>query len=284
MSKKRVTKIDPRKELSPYLNHEENQNKNRKRKNKVSASLSKLHSERRRSLFKGLGIIVGGSAVAVIALAYYISPLANVRNVEVKGANDLSPTEVVAASGIKGQDKVIDYRFNHKKLDKRLSSKYTEIDQVNVKITHLNHLILNVKEYPTIAYIREDHGYRKLLANGELGTSLLSWSKVDQNKPLFIGYNQRTSLKDDLKLFNSLPQNFRDKVKVLSASTKRKSQIIFIMKDGNVVIGDISTIKDKVKYYDSICSKAGKNSLIDLEIGAYSRPLTSKEKKAYGIS
>ena len=44
------------------------------------------------------------------------------------------------------------------------------------------------------------------------------------------------------------------------------------------------TIKDKVKYYDQIKVKAGKNSLIDLEVGAFSRPLTSSEKKAYGIS
>lgn len=51
------------------------------------------------------------------------------------------------------------------------------------------------------------------------------------------------------------------------------------MKDGNVVIGNITTLKDKIKYYNAIKEKAGKNSLIDLEIGAFSRPLTSSEKE-----
>lgn len=51
------------------------------------------------------------------------------------------------------------------------------------------------------------------------------------------------------------------------------------MKDGNVVVGNVVTIKDKVKYYDQIKVKAGKNSLIDLEVGAFSRPLTSSEKR-----
>ena len=112
----------------------------------------------------------------------------------------------------------------------------------------------------------------------------MTWSKVNQDKPIFVGYNKSGSLKEDLKLFNSLPKSFRNQVKLLSGNTRRNSQIIFVMKDGNVVVGNVVTIKDKIKYYDEIRIKAGKNSLIDLEVGAFSRPLTSSEKKAYGIS
>lgn len=77
MAKKPVTKIDPRKELSPYLNHEFNQQKNsRKSKAKISASLSSLQAERRRSLRRRLGLIMTISILAIAALGYYISPLA----------------------------------------------------------------------------------------------------------------------------------------------------------------------------------------------------------------
>ena len=99
MPKKHVTKIDPRKELSPYLNHQENRTKSKSKKSKVSASLSKLNSVRHRSLLKNLGIIVGGSFIAVLGLGYYVSPLANVKSVEVKGANDLVTKEIVSYSG-----------------------------------------------------------------------------------------------------------------------------------------------------------------------------------------
>lgn len=284
MPKKRVTKIDPRKELSPYLNHQENQNRNHKKKSKVSASLSKLKSYRRKSLFKNLGIIVGTSLIAVLILGYYVSPLANVNNVQVVGADDLSSKKVVSSSGIKASDKLIDYRLNSKKLNSNLEKKYPEIQHVNVEISHINRLVLNVKEYPTIAYIKVKDGYRKLLSNGKIGSNALAWSKIDQGKPLFIGYSKKTSLIDDLELFNSLPASFRNQVKLLSGSAIRKSQIILVMKDGNVVIGDISTFKQKIKYYNAIKKKAGKNSLIDLEVGAFSRPLTKSEMKAYGIS
>ena len=86
-----------------------------------------------------------------------------------------------------------------------------------------------------------------------------------------------------MHLFNSLPDEFKEQIKLLSGNTRRKSQVIFVMKDGNVIIGNITTIKSKLKYYDEIKNKVNKNSLIDLEVGAYSRPLTPSEKRAYGL-
>lgn len=161
VAKKTITKIDPRKELSPYLNHQTTQNKSRKRSAKVSASLSGLKSERRKSLAKRLGIILGISFVAIIMFGYYVSPLANVSSVQVKGAPDLPVKEVISSSGIETCDKVFDYLFNKKKLSSKLSQKYPEIKSVDVEVKYLNHLILNVNEYPTIGYIKDGNNYRK---------------------------------------------------------------------------------------------------------------------------
>ena len=224
------------------------------------------------------------SILAVVGLGYYISPLANISTVKVVGADDLPIKEVVKVSKIKASDKVFDYLFQQKDLSQKLSKKYPEIQSAQAHLGHVNQLILQVNERPTMGYLKDGDNYRKILNNGQIGSKSLTWSKVDQVKPIFVGYNKSGSLKEDLKLFNSLPKNFRNQVKLLSGNTRRNSQIIFVMKDGNVVVGNVVTIKDKVKYYDQIKVKAGKNSLIDLEVGAFSRPLTSSEKKAYGIS
>lgn len=288
MPRKKVTKIDPRKELSPYINHQSNKSKKQKRhknkKAKVSASLSGLHKERRKSLFKRLGLIIIISLIAIIGLGYYVSPFANVSGVSVKGANDISSKEIVEKSGIKASNKVFDYIFDKKALTKKLVKQYPEIKSVNVKITHVNQLVLEITEYKTLGYIKSDKGYKKILSNGQIGSQTLAWNKVENDKPLFVGYNKTAALKDELKLFNSFPQYFKDEVKVLSGNTRRPSQIILVMKDGNVVVGNITTLKNKIKYYNAIKEKAGKHSLIDLEVGAFSRPLTSSEMKAYGIS
>lgn len=285
MAKKPVTKIDPRKELSPYLNHEFNQQKNsRKSQAKISASLSNLQAERRRSLRRRLGLIMTVSILAIAGLGYYISPLANISTVKIIGAEDLPAKEIVKISKIKASDKVFDYLFQQKDLSQRLSQKYPEIQNAQVHLGHINQLILQINERKAVGYLKDGDSYRKILDNGKIGTRALSWSKVNQDKPIFVGYNKSDDLKNDLKLFNSLPNAFKNQVKLLSGNTRRTSQIILVMKDGNVVIGNTATLNSKLKYYDTIKVKAGKNSLIDLEIGAFSRPLTSSEKKAYGIS
>ena len=285
MAKKPVTKIDPRKELSPYLNHEFNQQKNsRKSKAKISASLSSLQAERRRSLRRRLGLIMTISILAIAALGYYISPLANISTVKVVGTTDLPVKEIVKISKIKASYKVFDYLFQQKDLSQKLSRKYPEIQSAQVHLGHVNQLILQINERKTLGYLKDGDSYRKILDNGKLATKSVKWSQVDQDKPVFVGYSKSAPLKEDLKLFDSLPKTFKDQVKLLSGNTRRDSQVILVMKDGNVIIGNISTLKSKVKYYDTIKLKAGKNSLIDLEIGAFSRPLTSSEKNAYGLS
>ena len=284
MTKKRVTKIDPKEKLSPYLDHETNQKKKSKAKAKVSASLSKLHSERKSALFKRLGLVVGISVLAILGLGYYISPLANVKSIQIKGENDLPIREVVKTADIKASDKVIDHLFNKNSIDHKLSSRYSEIKNINVHVKNFNNLVLNIDEYHTIGYVKNAKGYRKILSQGKLGTQVIPWSKVSPDKPVFVGYNHELSLQETLHLFNSLPADFQSQIKLLSGNTRRKSQVIFLMKNGNVVIGNVSTLKSKLKYYNKIKTKVGKNTLIDLEVGAFSRPLTPSEKRVYGLT
>lgn len=283
LAKKHVTKIDPKEKISKYLKHQSGNTK-KKEKTKISASLSQLHSERRTALIKRLGLIVGISLIFLLGLGYYISPLANVRSVRVESENDLPVNEVVKVSGIKASDKVLDYLLHLNDINSKLTNKYTEIKSVDVKVNHFNQLVLSINEYKAIGYIKKEKGYCKILTNGKLGTQLLSWNKVSPDKPVFIGYNHEVSLRKNLQLFNSLPSAFQSQIKLLSGNTRRKSQVIFLMKDGNVVIGNVSTLKSKLKYYNEIKTKVGKNSLIDLEVGAYSRPLTTTEKRAYGLT
>ena len=222
MAKKPVTKIDPRKELSPYLNHEFNQQKNsRKSKAKISASLSSLQAERRRSLRRRLGLIMTISILAIAALGYYISPLANISTVKVVGTTDLPVKEIVKISKIKASDKVFDYLFQQKDLSQKLSRKYPEIQSAQVHLGHVNQLILQINERKTLGYLKDGDSYRKILDNGKLATKSVKWSQVDQDKPVFVGYSKSAPLKEDLKLFDSLPKTYKDQVKLLSGNTRR---------------------------------------------------------------
>ena len=121
------------------------------------------------------------------------------------------------------------------------------------------------RSYPTKGYIKTSKGYRKILTQGKLGSQFIPWSKVYPDKPVFVGYNHEVSLKKILHLFNSLPPDFQDQIKLLSGNTRRKSQVIFLMKNGNVVIGNVSTLKSKIKYYNKIKTKVGKKDRKSVE-------------------
>ena len=53
--------------------------------------------------------------------------------------------------------------------------------------------------------------------------------------------------------------------------------------DGYYCCTDEKIVISKLFKDCCIKNKVKKNSLIDLEVGAYSRPLTSSEKRAYGL-
>ena len=280
--KDKITKKDPKKELSGWIDYKNKVNNNEKKR--VSASLTKLQAERRHALLTRLGFIILFSLCCIFALGYYVSPKANVASVQVKGAPELNSKQVVKTANISPGNKIIFCLLKGKEYSKQLSDAFPEIEKVQVSVQNTNHLILTIKERPIIGYIHEGIGYRKILATGKVGSQVIDKNKIDKNKPLFIGYNQKVSLSEDIKVYASLPQHIRDQVKMLSGETRRPTQIVLVMKDNNIVIGNLSTIKSKIQYYDKIKSQLKEPSVIDFEIGAYSRPLTQAEKVKLGLT
>lgn len=280
--KDKITKKDPKKELSGWIDYKNRVNNNEKKR--VSASLTKLQAERRHALLTRLGFIILFSLCCILALGYYVSPKANVASVQVKGAPELNSKQVVKTVNISPENKIVFCLLKGKEYNKQLSDAFPEIEKVQVGVKNTNHLILTIKERSVIGYIHEGTGYRKILATGKVGSQVIDKNKIDKNKPLFIGYNQKVSLSEDIKVYASLPQHIRDQVKMLSGETRRPTQIVLVMKDNNIVIGNLSTIKSKIQYYDKIKSQLKEPSVIDFEIGAYSRPLTQAEKVKLGLT
>lgn len=280
--KDKITKKDPKKELSGWIDYKNKVNNNEKKR--VSASLTKLQAERRHALLTRLGFIILFSLCCILALGYYVSPKANVASVQVKGAPELNSKQVVKTANISPGNKIVFCLLKGKEYSKQLSDAFPEIEKVQVSVQNTNHLILTIKEHSIIGYIHEGIGYRKILATGKVGSQVIDKNKIDKNKPLFIGYNQKVSLSEDIKVYASLPQHIRDQVKMLSGETRRPTQIVLVMKDNNIVIGNLSTIKSKIQYYDKIKSQLKEPSVIDFEIGAYSRPLTQAEKVKLGLT
>lgn len=279
---KRITKKDPKEELSGFINH--NSNKKEKNNHKVSTSLKRLNAERHRSLKRKLGAIIGISAIIVAGLSYYVSPQANVKSVRVNGTNEINPNTLVKQIGIKPTNKVVFFLLNQSRISNKLAKQYPEFSKVNVSVRNLNNVTLDIKSASVSAYLQADNHYYKILADGKVGKLSLPWSKVDHDRPLFVNFSNKNKLETDIVAFKNLPIEFQNQVKLVNGKTARPTQTIFLMKDGNVVVGNSDTIDNKIKYYSKIEANLSGPSLIDLEVGGFSRPLTSQEKKSYSTN
>ncbi|WP_290627403.1 cell division protein FtsQ/DivIB [Lactobacillus sp.] len=280
LAKKKITKKNPKKEISGWLDYQ-HKSPNGRREKKVSASLKKLQAERRHSLLKRLGLIVFISLGFIIILGYFISPISNVKSIQVLGANGINSNQVVKITGITAQDKVISTLFNKNEYNERLKKYFPEVNNIDLHVKNMNNLVIQIKQRPAVGYIQEKKGYREILSNGDLSTHFVSASKIDHSKPLFIGYSNQSRLKESLKIYSQLSKTIKNKVRLIDGDTKRSTQIILVMKDDNImVIGNVSTIAEKMnKYYLPIAKQLNKPSVIDFEIGAFSRSMTNKEKK-----
>lgn len=279
---KKITKKDPQTELAGFLEHQSEQ-KNKQHQTKVSDRLTKLKQERKRSLKRRLGTIIGVSSIAILGLGYYISPQSFVESVSVKAIPGISAQKLVNASGLSAKDKVVDTLTHQAQLSSKITHKYPEIKSVSFSLNSINHLQIKPKLKAVTGYIKINNQYFRILANGQVGTAGLSYDLIDASKPLFIGYSKDVSLTQDLAIFSKMSPSLREQVKVMSGQTSRASQIIFIMKDKNVIVGNTATILTKLKYYDEIKATITQPSLIDLEVGAFSRALTPVELKSYGL-
>ncbi|QNQ82459.1 cell division protein FtsQ/DivIB [Lactobacillus sp. PV012] len=277
MAKKKITKKDPRKEISGWVDYKNKSNSTSGKK--VSASLKKLHAERRKSVLRRLGLIIVVALIFILGLGYFISPLSNVKSVRVLGAQEINPHKIVTVSGIKAQDKVIGTIFKKSQIKQKLSQNFPEIKESSIQVKKWNNFIINVKQYAVAGYVKENVGYRALLVNGKLSTYTLPLAKIKKDKPIFINYSNGKRLQQALNIYKQFPQVIKNQVRVIDGDTKRTTQIKLILKDKNIILGSTPTIVDKIKYYPVIAKNLKQPSVVDFEIGAFSHPLTSSERK-----
>lgn len=100
--------------------------------------------------------------------------------------------------------------------------------------------------------------------------------------PVLKKFKNPEKLRRTIKQYRRIDPPVRAVMSTISFSpTKSNPDRIFIqMSDGNKVYASISTFGDKMDYYPSINSKLKVKSVINLEVGAYSYPITKKQSSS----
>ncbi|GED79588.1 cell division protein [Amylolactobacillus amylotrophicus DSM 20534] len=275
-----TTKKDPQKEITPWLNYQGKAQKKKVQSKKVGKSLTKLQRTRRRNIFLKLGLLLTISVLVVAGLAYYLSPYSLVQKIEVQNKSDLTDAEVVQTSGINSGDHILFTYVSQNSVKQRLTKRYPSIKDVHLEIELPTTVKLRLVQHRTVAYLKQGLVYRKILQNGQIATENLPETQI-KPLPVFIGYDKADDLTADLKTFKKIPKDIRNGIKYINERVAKDTQMVLVMKDGNVILGDKRTLGNKITLYPKIKVSLKAASLVDLEIGAFSKPLSENDKKTY---
>lgn len=221
----------------------------------------------------GLIIII---VFVIVLIAYFGSSLSKVRNINVKGVNDLGAQQVINATKIDDNSTLLNVFLHHKTIAKETEQKLPSIKSISFGTHNMRDLTIKVSEHPTLGFINKNGGYYRIINNGKVINQKMS-SPIG-NYPTYSGFSA-SRLKKMSNIYAELPSNVKTNVsEFYNAPTKLNPYRIKIdMNDGNKVIADMRTVRTKLKYYPGMAAQMKKKGVIDLEIGAYSYPFKGKK-------
>lgn len=233
--------------------------------------------------------------IALFVAGYYASPLNHVASITVEGVED---TESVNLYPLNEGMSVTDLKNSKGEVEQAIVNQNPSVKSATVNVSDWNKVAVNVSDYRQLGYIQIADFFYPLLENNEIiDTPLPSLEKA---LPLFEGYDianedQRAKLTETVKVLSSLSDDIIQKISLVTytGDESNTDRIALQMVDGNVVRGFISSIGDRMSYYNGIASQLdGQTGLIDMEVAIYFTELndgnnpyaSEEEKKAYDES
>lgn len=230
--------------------------------------------------FKKMWPLVTLIALILLMMIFMISSYSRVKSVRVTGNEIVSDKQVKGFSPVKKGTSLFAVWGKTDKLAQSLKQRSMRMQSVKMKVVHFNQVKIKVEEYPTIGYLYVHGGYQPILKSG-----VIIKDKVLNPKagfPVLKKFKNPEKLRRTIKQYRRISPPVRAVMNTISFSpSKSNPDRIFIqMSDGNKVYASISTFGDKMDYYPSINSKLKVKSVINLEVGAYSYPITKKKSSS----
>jgi cell division protein FtsQ len=232
-------------------------------------------SKKRKSYEKSIIILI--IAIVIIVLAYLGSPLSRVRNITVKGVNDLGAQQVIDATKINDNSILVGVFLRQSSISSQTHQQLPSVKSVSFKTKNMRDLTINVDEYPTLGLIYKNGYYYRIIDNGKILSNKLK--SYTGNYPIYTDFDKKSDLVKITEIYKKMPESVKNNIsEIHNAKTKVSPYRIKIdMNDGNKVIADTRTVDKKMKYYPSIASQMKQKGVIDMEVGAYSYPFDDKK-------
>lgn len=230
--------------------------------------LSHTRATRRR---RNLALILTPLTVLLVVAIYFLTPLARVGDISVRGESTLPAQSVIDASKLSSSQMILDLLLHRNRVTIQVQKALPQVQTLQVSVRGFNHVTLNVHEYAPLGYVQKNGEYHVLLASGVVLKDATQTPK--SMYPIFTGFTTKEAF-EVAKTVASFPQAVRKAVSEVKATRGAANpyQITLSMSNGNLVVADARTVAKKIKYYPQLLTDVKTKGTVDLEVGAFFTP------------
>ncbi|BDR58306.1 cell division protein FtsQ/DivIB [Xylocopilactobacillus apicola] len=226
-------------------------------------------SKDKNSYILRLGSVILLNLIGIAVCIYFLYGLNLIKIISVEGNKEVPSQEIIDASELKARESMFKVFLSNQKIENRVKSELPQINQITLSVNKFNCVSIKVTEFDVVGYIQVKDRFRSVLTNGAVDPHLKS--KVHQNRPIFDQFSTKKQIQQIAEIYQKITPSVKSNISEikLTHSKVNPNQITINMNDGNLVIGDLTTIQKKIADYSFLIKGKEGKLIIDLEVGVF---------------
>ncbi|WP_319005467.1 cell division protein FtsQ/DivIB [Metabacillus litoralis] len=240
--------------------------------------IPKLQQQRKHKTNRRLISFLSIFFLLILLVIYFQSPLSKVSTITVNGNKHVESNEIIEMSGISTSTGFWNINSDHvkKKVEKHL-----QIKNVKVEKKLPNYIVLNVKEFESIAYLEKAGEYLPILENGQALQERIVTIPADA--PILINWKSDEEISEMISELKKLSPTIVNSISEIHHTPGKTDPwlVKLYMNDGFEVIATVRTFSKKMEKYPNIVNTLDENSkgVIHLEVGSYFKSYDQLKKE-----
>lgn len=221
----------------------------------------------------------------IIIMSYLISPLSKVATIVVKGNEAVYDQQIIEESGIRSRHSVLELMRKKDTTAENIVQNLPQVSESSVDISGFNEVIIQVKEYNTVAYIAKEQSYLRVLENGTVLDE--EYNVSIGNQPVLTKFEEGAALDRMIEELSKVDMPILNLISEIELVTDRENSLFIrvYMNNGNRVLSLIPTFSEKIPYYPQMVKAVnGKKGVFDMEAGVYFTPFVDEETEESGLN
>ena len=221
----------------------------------------------------------------IIIMSYLISPLSKVDTISVKGNEAVYDQQIIEESGIRSKDSILELMRKKDTISKKIVQNLPQVAESSVDISGLNEVVIQVKEFNTVAYIAQKNSYLRVLENGIVLDE--EYNVSIGNQPVLSKFEEGEALDQMIEELSKVDTPILNLISEIELVTDRENSLFIrvYMNNGNRVLSLIPTFSEKIPYYPQMVKAVnGKKGVFDMEAGVYFTPFVDEETEESGLN